>query len=122
MTAPRSASLIAVQAAISATVRPQPTQSAERGSMTQTLTQGVDIVGADMTPNLGGGMADEKPAPRGDLGALLRGAGDVAGLPADLPLSDEDNGQCADAAGQSRDKSVRDPQRDEAKRESDDEA
>ena len=41
-------------------------------------------------------MADEKPAPRGDLGALLRGAGDVARLPADLPLSDEDNGQCAE--------------------------
>ena len=29
-------------------------------------------------------MADEKPAPGGDLGALLRGAGDVAGLAADL--------------------------------------
>ncbi len=66
-------------------------------------------------------MADEKPAPRGDLGALLRGAGDVARLPADLPLSDEDNGQCTEAAGQSRDKRVRDPQRDEAKRESHDE-
>ena len=49
MTATRSASLIAVQAAISATVRPQPTQSAECGSMTQTLTQGVDISGADMS-------------------------------------------------------------------------
>ena len=49
MTATRSASLIAVQAAISATVRPQPTQSAECGSMTQTLTHGVDIVGADMS-------------------------------------------------------------------------
>ena len=31
-------------------------------------------------------MADREAAPRGDLGALLRGAGDVAGLPADLPL------------------------------------
>ena len=49
MTAPRSVSLMAVQAAISATVRPQPTQSAECGSMTQTLTQGVDIAGADMS-------------------------------------------------------------------------
>ena len=67
-------------------------------------------------------MADEKPAPGGDLGALLRGAGDVAGLPADLPLSDEDNGQSASAAGQRRDQRVRNPQRDDAKRERDDKA
>jgi hypothetical protein len=48
MTTPRSVSLIAPHAAISANVRPQPTQSAERGSMTQTWTQGVDIGGGDM--------------------------------------------------------------------------
>ena len=53
-------------------------------------------------------MADEKPAPGGDLGALLRGAGDVAGLPADLALREEDNRQCAGAARQRRDQSVRD--------------
>jgi len=48
MTARRSASLIPIQAAISWFVRPQPMQSAEMGSMTQTLTQGVDGEGADM--------------------------------------------------------------------------
>ena len=51
MTATRSASLIVVQAAISATVRPQPTHKADSGSMTQTLTQGVEI-GADMMLSL----------------------------------------------------------------------
>ena len=47
MTATRSISGMAGQAAISATVRPQPMHSAEAGSTTQILTQGVD-----------GGMAD----------------------------------------------------------------
>jgi len=46
MTARRSASLIAVQAAISAVVRPQPTHRPESGSTTQTLMQGVET-GAD---------------------------------------------------------------------------
>ena len=36
------------QAAISATVRPQPIHKLDKGSMTQILTQGVEIVGADM--------------------------------------------------------------------------
>jgi hypothetical protein len=49
MTTPRSGSLMAAQAVISAIVRPQPMQSAECGSMTQTFTQGVDIGGADTT-------------------------------------------------------------------------
>ena len=41
MTATRSASLMVGQAAISAIVRPQPMHSAETGSTTQILTQGV---------------------------------------------------------------------------------
>jgi hypothetical protein len=41
MTATRAVSLMAGQAAISATVRPQPMHSAETGSTTQILTQGV---------------------------------------------------------------------------------
>jgi hypothetical protein len=49
ITAKRSASFILVQAAISPTVRPQPMQSAEMGSMTQTWIQGVDGAGAGMT-------------------------------------------------------------------------
>ncbi len=47
MMAPRSASLNSGQAAISATVRPQPMQSSDKGSTTQTLTHGVEIAGAD---------------------------------------------------------------------------
>jgi len=43
MTARRSASLIVIQAAISAAVRPQPMHKADSGSMTQTLMQGVEI-------------------------------------------------------------------------------
>jgi len=82
MTARRSASLIVIQAAISAAVRPQPMQSADKGSMTQTLMQGVEI-GADTGRYLSRRMPDEKPAPGGDLGALLRGAGDVARLASD---------------------------------------
>jgi hypothetical protein len=42
MTAKRSVSLMAGQAAISATVRPQPMHNAETGSTTQILTQGVN--------------------------------------------------------------------------------
>ncbi len=42
----RSSSLISLQAAISATVRPQPMQRADKGSTTQILTQGVEIGGA----------------------------------------------------------------------------
>ncbi len=48
MTASRSASLIAPQPAISATVRPQPTHSAETGSTTQIFTQGVETGAAFM--------------------------------------------------------------------------
>jgi hypothetical protein len=43
MTARRSTSLIVIQAAISAAVRPQPMHTADSGSMTQTLMQGVEI-------------------------------------------------------------------------------
>ncbi len=45
MILPRSSSLIPLQAAISATVRPQPTHSADNGSTTQIWTQGVEIGG-----------------------------------------------------------------------------
>ncbi len=48
MTATRSASLMSRHAAISAIDRPQPTQSAETGSTTQILTQGVEMSAADM--------------------------------------------------------------------------
>jgi hypothetical protein len=44
----RSFSLIPLQAAISAIVRPQPTQRADDGSTTQIFTQGVEIAEADM--------------------------------------------------------------------------
>ena len=45
-------------------------------------TQGVEISEADMWPHLGHRDAHEKAAPCGDLGPLLRRAGDVAGLAA----------------------------------------
>jgi len=48
MMAFRSSSLIALQAAISVVVRPQPMQRADNGSTTQIFTQGVAIAGADM--------------------------------------------------------------------------
>jgi hypothetical protein len=85
MTAMRSASLIVVQAEISAVVRPQPTHKADRESITQTLMQGVERVGT--ARYLGSRMPDEKSAPGADLAALLRGAGDVAGLPANRAAS-----------------------------------
>ena len=81
----RSGSLMPPHAAISARVRPQPTQSADMGSTTQTFTQGVMISEADMGSHLGSGLLDEKAAPGADLRPLLRGAGDVAGLATDLP-------------------------------------
>lgn len=86
ITARRSVSLIVIQAPISAAVRPQPMQSADKGSMTQTLMQGVEI-GTDTLSYLGGGAPNEKPAPGGDLGALLRCSSDVACLPADRTAS-----------------------------------
>jgi hypothetical protein len=49
MTAIRSVSLIVVQAPISAAVRPQPMHKADIGSITQTLTQGVEAVGTGLT-------------------------------------------------------------------------
>ena len=48
MTATRCASLMSPHAAISAIDRPQPRQSAETGSTTQILMQGVELSGADM--------------------------------------------------------------------------
>jgi hypothetical protein len=48
MMALRSFSLIPLQAAISAIVRPQPMQRADNGSTTQIFTQGVEIAEADM--------------------------------------------------------------------------
>ena len=48
MTATRSGSLISRHAAISATDRPQPTQSAKTGSTTQIFTQGVEMSAAGM--------------------------------------------------------------------------
>jgi len=48
MTATRSASFMSRHEAISATDRPQPTQSAETGSTTQILTQGVETPARDM--------------------------------------------------------------------------
>ena len=100
MTAIRSASLIVVQAAISAVVRPQPTHKADSGSMTQTLMQGVETVGT--APYLGSRMPDEKSAPGGDLAALLGGAGNVAGLPADRAPRQRDHRQSAGAAHERR--------------------
>jgi hypothetical protein len=47
MIAVRCDSLMAPQAAISATERPQPMQSAESGSTTQTWTQGVAIAAGE---------------------------------------------------------------------------
>jgi hypothetical protein len=44
----RSVSLIALQAAISAVVRPQPMHSAEIGSTTQSFTHGVETAEADI--------------------------------------------------------------------------
>jgi hypothetical protein len=113
ITARRSASLIAVQAAISAVVRPQPTHMSDSGSRTQTLTQGVEI-DADMGPDLSGGMADEKSAPGGDLGALLGGAGDIAGLAADRAPRQGDHAQGGGAAHERRDERVDEAERHKA--------
>ncbi|HEY1886662.1 MAG TPA: hypothetical protein VGG86_11530 [Roseiarcus sp.] len=49
MTAIRSVSLIVAQAAISASVRPQPMHKADSGSRMQTLTQGVEMAGTAFT-------------------------------------------------------------------------
>ena len=64
---------------------PAATHKADRESITQTLMQGVERVGT--ARYLGSRMPDEKSAPGGDLAALLRGAGDVAGLPANRAAS-----------------------------------
>ena len=78
MTATRSASLMTPHAAISSVVRPQPMQSADKGSTTQILTQGVEISEADMWPHLG----------RQD--AYVRGGGDPFLISEDLaPLATE---------------------------------
>ena len=90
ITARRPASLIVVQAAISAVVRAQPTQNADSGSMTQTLMQGVEM-GAGTLRYLVRRMPNEKSAPGGDFPALLRGAGDVARLPANRAASKSDH-------------------------------
>jgi hypothetical protein len=53
MIAVRSDSLMAPQAAISATERPQPMQSAESGSTTQIWTQGVAIAAGEASVGMG---------------------------------------------------------------------
>ena len=120
MIARRSASLIVIQAPISAAVRPQPMHRADSGSMTQTLMQGVEI-GADTGRYLGGRVPDEKSAPGGDLAALLRGAGDVAGLSADRAASQRDYAQGPGAAHQRREQRMDEAERGEAERERNDE-
>ena len=89
--------------------------------MTQTLMQGVEI-GEDTFFYLGGRMPNEKCAPSGDFAALLGGAGDVAGLPADRAASSRDHRQSADTAGQSRDERMGQAKRDEAEHECNDES
>lgn len=80
------------QAAISLNVRPQPMQSALRGSITQIWTQGVEggglVFGAFIRPYLGGGAPDEKADEAGNFGELLRCARNVASLAADLAPGD----------------------------------
>ena len=73
MIASRSASLNRPHCAISASVRPQPSQSLLMGSITQILMQGVEA--ALTVP----------PEIDRDLGELLGRAKDVARLPADEP-------------------------------------
>jgi len=53
MIAVRSDSLMAAQAAISATERPQPMQSAESGSTTQVWMQGVAIAAREAGVGMG---------------------------------------------------------------------
>ena len=67
MTATRSASLMTPHAAISSVVRPQPMQSADKGSTTQILTQGVENLGSGHVASPGRRDADEK-----DLNFMLR--------------------------------------------------
>ena len=69
-----------------------------------------------MAAHLSGRMPDEKPAPGGDLAALLRGAGDVAGLPADRAARQRDHEQGAGAAHERRQERMGDAKRDEAER------
>ena len=64
-------------------------------------------------------MADEKGAPGGDLGHLLRCAGDVAGLAADRAPRQSDHRQGGGAARQRRNESMRQPERNEAEDERD---
>ena len=66
-------------------------------------------------------MPDEKSAPGGDLAALLRSAGDVAGLSADRAARQRDHDQSAGAAHERREERMGEPKRDEAERERNDE-
>jgi hypothetical protein len=96
MIASRAGSSRPAQAAISLSVRPQPMQSDDCGSMTQTWMQGVEgeTIGAAFMPlYLGGGTADEKAAQAGDFGQLLRGARDIASLAADFAPRDRGHRQ-----------------------------
>ena len=97
MMARRCGSGMALQAVISAGVRPQPMQSFDRGSTTQICTQGLEgAPGAGsrlMAVYLGRAMADEKADEAGDFGHLLRRAGDIAGLAADLAARQSDHRQ-----------------------------
>lgn len=61
MIAPRSASLIVDQAAISAIDRPQLMQSADRGSTTQTLTHGVEMADGGMSSIYAAGRQARSP-------------------------------------------------------------
>ena len=61
-------------------------------------------------------MPDEKSAPGGDLAALLRSAGDVAGLSADRAARQRDHEQSAGAAHERGEERMGQPKRDEAER------
>ena len=126
MIASRPGSSSPPHAAISSNVRPQPMQSALRGSITQIWTQGVEdgglVRGALMRPYLGGGAPDEKAAQAGNFSKLLRRPGDIAGLAADLPPRNGGHRQSGEQRGREGEERPADTKGAEAKHGGDDQS
>ena len=118
ITASRSVSLIVAQAVISVARA----TAADAQSRQRIENADVDAGRGDGRhgPYLGGRMPDEKSAPGGDLAALLRSAGDVAGLSADRAARQRDHAQSPGAAHERGEERMGEPKRDKTERERND--